>query len=591
MEKLKLKFIDYIVIALMVIPWDIHSGSTYIEETNTSIDLTIIQFWLFRITSSDSGNTLELFGGRGDALYIFFFSISSFLFLYVVLLRLWRAITYFISDKKLIEIYLWARKLTFSGEETEVDIYRERHKGSIGAAFFFALVNILLANFVSLRDILQSSYNLDGVTWGRIDNVTTPWIYYLIPSSTHLSYLLPVATFVFFIGILSEFRKDKFAFVNSTGNFIRFGIIWMFIIISIFPLIWVLIVSVNEQRTIQAGFPLWPLDPSRRLDFDSYKRFFFFSGSWIAWIYFVLSGILGILMYSQLNHSGKWLDKIQEFNYERVSKKLASNKNTSILFLSMLLGELVLFLILISMIVAEDRFLGLPPGKFSWTLIDSTGTERHIGNWFIVTTIICTGVSVYGLVMACLSAYSLSRFNFPAKKTFISVVLGTQMFPGIILLLPLLVMWNELQLTNSIFGLTVAYATFAVPFSTFMMKGYFDSIPKDLEEAAMVDGSTQLGAFTRVILPISLPGLASTFLFSFLTGYTEYLLALTLYQAPEPQYTISLALINVFRTDLQYYYYPDLALFSIIVALPILLMFVYLQRFLIAGLASGGIKG
>jgi multiple sugar transport system permease protein len=152
-------------------------------------------------------------------------------------------------------------------------------------------------------------------------------------------------------------------------------------------------------------------------------------------------------------------------------------------------------------------------------------------------------------------------------------------------------MWQQFGLTDSIFGLTLAYATFAVPFSTFMMKSYFDSIPTDLEEAAMVDGCTRLGAFTRIILPLSLPGLSSTFLFNFLTGYTEYLLALTLYGGDSDHYTISLALINVFRVDYQNYYFPDLALFSIIVAMPILLMFVYLQKFLIAGLATGGIKG
>jgi len=589
-KKFKLHLTDIVVAILMIIPWSIHGGSTSTNKLSGSVDLTIIQFWLYRIIISGDERRVEFLTGRGDALYGFFFLFATILFTYVEIVRIWRAISYFLSNDTLTRIYLLKRNLTFSKDDSDIEINRELNTASTAAALLFSTIFMVLASVFAYRDVFQNAYDIQGVEWGKIVD-GTPLIEYFFPTGTSITSFYPIVIVLLLVGMTYEASSDKYAFVNSIGNFIRFGIIGLFVVISIFPLIWVLIVSVNEQRTIQAGFPLWPLDPTRKLNFDSYERFFHFTGSWIAWGYFIFSGLMGFLIYHQLNNSGKWQDRIQGFIYDKISNKFASNRNTSLIFLIMMLVEFTAFIISISMIVAQENFLGLPPGGFTWTLIDSTGSVRHIGNWFIVTTIICTGVSVYGLIMACLSAYALSRFNFPAKNGFISVVLGTQMFPGIILLLPLLVMWNELKLTNSIFGLTLAYATFAVPFSTFMMKGYFDSIPKDLEEAAMVDGSTHLGAFTRVILPISLPGLASTFLFSFLTGYTEYLLALTLYQAPEPEYTISLALINVFRTDLQYYYFPDLALFSIIVALPILLIFVYLQKFLIAGLASGGIKG
>jgi len=126
------------------------------------------------------------------------------------------------------------------------------------------------------------------------------------------------------------------------------------------------------------------------------------------------------------------------------------------------------------------------------------------------------------------------------------------------------------------------------------MKGYFDSIPADLEEQAMVDGCTRMQAYRRIIMPLALPGIASTFLFAFLAMYTEYLLALQIYKPTETEsFTISLAMLNVFQADITQrgVYFNDLAVFSLLVAVPILIGFVYLQRFLLKGMVSGAVKG
>lgn len=174
-----------------------------------------------------------------------------------------------------------------------------------------------------------------------------------------------------------------------------------------------------------------------------------------------------------------------------------------------------------------------------------------------------------------------------------TMILSTQIFPGVLLVLPIFIMLSAMGLTRSLVGLGVAYIIMSLPFITFLLKGFFDSIPKDLEEQAMIDGCSRFQAYYKIVLPLIKPGIMSTFVFSFLALYTEYLFALTVYSPPDrSQYTIALAMLNIFQADITQrgVYYNEMAVFAIFVTIPVLLIFGYLQKYFVQGLVSGSVK-
>lgn len=236
----------------------------------------------------------------------------------------------------------------------------------------------------------------------------------------------------------------------------------------------------------------------------------------------------------------------------------------------------------------------LADNAYNWIYLQSdTNKAFPVGDWFFITISLCTAVSLISIVLASLSGYALSRYQFYGRGLVGGMILSTQIFPGVIMVLPVLIIFHELGLNGSLFGLGVAYSVIALPLITYLLKGFFDSIPKDLEEQAMIDGCTRMQAYRKVVLPLVLPGIASTFIFSFLAMYTEYLFALIVYQGTESTYTISLAMLKVFQADLTQrgVYYNDMAVFAVLVSLPVLFLFTYLQRYLLKGLVAGGTKG
>ena len=222
-----------------------------------------------------------------------------------------------------------------------------------------------------------------------------------------------------------------------------------------------------------------------------------------------------------------------------------------------------------------------------------TNVDYQIGEWFFLTIGLCTVVGLVAIILASLSSYAFSSFKFHGRNLLGSMILSTQIFPGAILALTLYIMMAKIGLTRSLVGLGFAYSVIELPFVTYLLKGFFDAIPVDLEEQAMVDGCTRTQAFWRIAFPLVLPGIVSTFIFAFLAMYTEYLMALLIYQGDRNTYLISLAMLNVFTADQTQrgVYYNDLAVYAILVALPIIAGFVYLQRYLLKGLVAGSTKG
>ena len=182
----------------------------------------------------------------------------------------------------------------------------------------------------------------------------------------------------------------------------------------------------------------------------------------------------------------------------------------------------------------------------------------------------------------------MSRFSFPGRDSSMRFFLVTQMFPGVVMAIPLYLLMEQLGLLNSAFGLALVYAATAVPFCTWNLKGYFDTIPTDLEEAARMDGASQWVIFTQIVLPLSKPALAVTALFSFMTAWNEFILAAT-FITDETAFTLPV-LLNGYVGD----YSADWGLFAagaLIASAPVMALFFALQRHLVEGLTAGSVKG
>jgi arabinogalactan oligomer/maltooligosaccharide transport system permease protein len=215
-------------------------------------------------------------------------------------------------------------------------------------------------------------------------------------------------------------------------------------------------------------------------------------------------------------------------------------------------------------------------------------TERGFLLWMRNSLIVALGTTLLGVALAATAGYALSRFHFRGRTWSLYAFLLTQMFPVTMLLLPLYILLRKLQLIDTLGGLMIAYVTTALPFCVWTLKGYYDTIPRELEEAALLDGMSRAGAFLRVTLPLSAPALAITALFAFLSGWSEFIVARVILANPN-YYTLPLGLAGlagIFQTE-----WANYAAGSVLVCLPVVALFLALNRFLVSGLTLGGVKG
>lgn len=208
--------------------------------------------------------------------------------------------------------------------------------------------------------------------------------------------------------------------------------------------------------------------------------------------------------------------------------------------------------------------------------------------WMVNSIIVSIAVTIVGVGLAATAGYAFSRFKFRGRDTAMLGLITTQMFPVTMLLLPLFIMLIKLKLYDSYLSLIIAYSATALPFTTWQMKGYYDTIPFSLEEAASIDGCTQFSIFWRIVLPLAAPALVITALFSFMTAWSEYLVAAVLIQDPN-LFTLPLGL-KMFQSAME----TSWGLYSagaVIVSIPIVVLFLFLSRWLVSGLTLGSVKG
>lgn len=220
--------------------------------------------------------------------------------------------------------------------------------------------------------------------------------------------------------------------------------------------------------------------------------------------------------------------------------------------------------------------------------IKGQGEINLFWRWASNSLIVAGITTIIGVILAASCAYALSRFLFRGRRLLLISFLITQMFPGAILVIPLYNMFKEFQLLDTFQGLIIAYSTIALPFSVWMLKGFFDAIPYDLEEAAIVDGCTPFGAYWRIALPLTLPGLSVVSFFNFMTAWNEFMFALT-FMSKEENRTLPVGLRSfVFEFATNWHH---LAAGSVLVTIPVIIGFFYAQKYLVSGLTSGGVKG
>lgn len=214
--------------------------------------------------------------------------------------------------------------------------------------------------------------------------------------------------------------------------------------------------------------------------------------------------------------------------------------------------------------------------------------DTSFPNWFLNSLVVAAFTMVIGISMSASAGYALSRFNFPGKRGLMWVFLLTQMFPVAILIVPIYTIMANLGLINTKASLVIAYCTVAVPFCAWMMRGYFDTIPRELDEAAALDGLGPFGTFYKVILPLARPGLAVTAFYTFLTAWGEVAYAIAFLQT-EKKLTLGAGLqqfVPQFNAQ-----WESLTAAAVLVTIPAGVVFFFAQKHLVAGLTAGGTKG
>jgi len=247
---------------------------------------------------------------------------------------------------------------------------------------------------------------------------------------------------------------------------------------------------------------------------------------------------------------------------------------------------------LVSSLRPQQELFTVPPRLLPGTLTiqwyEVVLSATRMPRYFLNSAIISTASMIVSLAIATLGAYSLTRFRYSGQQILLLSVLTSYVLPPVLLLLPLYLTLGTLGLINTYAGVIVTHITFTVPFCLWLLRSFFKTIPLDLEEAAMVDGNSRLGAFFRIVLPLALPGILSTGLFGFILSWNEYLFASVLLTG-EARKTVPIGIAEfIVQFDIRW---GEVMAASSLATIPVVVLFSLIQRHFVRGLMAGAIKG
>ncbi len=246
-----------------------------------------------------------------------------------------------------------------------------------------------------------------------------------------------------------------------------------------------------------------------------------------------------------------------------------------------------LWLLVTSFKPESESFTAALVRDFTFTNYRHVIADTHFLTWFGNSLIVVVGTTVIGVLIAATTGYALSRFRFPGMRPLMWVLLITQMFPMAVLIVPLYNTMAKLGLLNQPLGLIITYLTIAVPFCAWMMKGFFDTIPVDIDESGRVDGLNPFSTFWRLILPLAKPGIAVTGFYTFVTAWAEVAYA-TAFMTGEENLTLAGGLqtfVNRYGAD-----WGAMTAAAVVIAVPAAVVFGFAQRHLVGGLTAGATK-
>jgi multiple sugar transport system permease protein len=276
---------------------------------------------------------------------------------------------------------------------------------------------------------------------------------------------------------------------------------------------------------------------------------------------------------------------------DRVSRL---SRTTRIVFLALWLVITIfpLYWIVVTSFKAPGAVFSYPltywPREFTLENYVGLFEKSSFGTYIVNSFVIATVAAAFATVISLLSAYVLARFEFRSKGVLMMAFLVTQMIPAFIALGPLYLLMTDLGLVDNKFGLTLVYIAICIPFCTIMLRGFFANVPDELEEAAMIDGCSRIGALFRVLVPVMKPGIAAAFIFNFVNCWNELFLSVTLMNRDENK-TIPTALngfISSYNID-----WGSMSAAAVLTIVPTMILFAFASRYIVQGLTAGAVKG
>jgi multiple sugar transport system permease protein len=251
-----------------------------------------------------------------------------------------------------------------------------------------------------------------------------------------------------------------------------------------------------------------------------------------------------------------------------------------------------IYWLVVTALSAPDQLRQLPPAFWPspshWEVFGQVIAGRPIGQWLGNSALVAIGSVLLSMSVSVLAGYGLSRFRVKGGPSLGLFILTAKMLPATLLVIPLFGIFRQLDLIGSLWSVILAHSTLIIPFSTWMLKGYFDTIPRELEQAALVDGCSPLGAMVRVVLPVATPGLAATALYGFVLSWSDYAYARTFLTNAQDHWTANLGITTMKGEYVSNW--AEISAAAILISLPIILIYLFLERYLVGGLTAGAEK-